>query len=227
MSTLPDIDLSEYEEVIEEETTPAVVEPPTAPEESEESEGEEEEPTPQEPKEVKPQKELFDIPEDPDAKPKKKKRVLRPEQLEHLKIAREKSAIKRKALAAAKAKDKAIEVAKRKRHITERKKKEIENQALLESHAEAYVMKEEQDMWSEDKLIGLMNRTLDTYFHKRNEEKTKRQQIPIDPAHYANYQPAMPPQRAIPKPQQPRKQLRNPYSAQFGLTPEDEDRFGV
>lgn len=227
MSTLPDIDLSEYEEVIEET---AVVEPVAVaevPEDSDESEGEEEEPTPQEPKEIKPQKELFDIPEDPDAKPKKKKRVLRPEQLEHLKIAREKSAIKRKALAAAKAKDKAIEVAKRKRHITERKKKEIENQALLESHAEAYVMKEEQDMWSEDKLIGLMNRTLDTYFHKRNEEKTKRQQIPIDPAHYANYQPAMPPQRAIPKPQQPRKQLRNPYSAQFGLTPEDEDRFGV
>lgn len=227
MSTLPDIDLSEYEEVIEET---AVVEPVAVaevPEDSDESEGEEEEPTPQEPKEIKPQKELFDIPEDPDAKPKKKKRVLRPEQLEHLKIAREKSAIKRKALAAAKAKDKAIEVAKRKRHITERKKKEIENQALLESHAEAYVMKEEQDMWSEDKLVGLMNRTLDTYFHKRNEEKTKRQQIPIDPAHYANYQPAMPPQRAIPKPQQPRKQLRNPYSAQFGLTPEDEDRFGV
>ena len=222
MSTLPDIDLSEYEEVIEEPAAPA-----TAPEESEESEGEEEEPTLKEPKEVKPQKELFDIPEDLNAKPKKKKRVLRPEQLEHLKIAREKSAIKRKALAAAKAKDKAIEVAKRKRHITERKKKEIENQALLESHAEAYVMKEEQDMWSEDKLIGLMNRTLDTYFHKRNEEKTKRQQIPIDPAHYANYQPAMPPQRAIPKPQQPRKQLRNPYSAQFGLTPEDEDKFGV
>ena len=226
MSTLPDIDLSEYEEVIE-ETAPAPAPSVPVPEESEESEGEEEEPTPQEPKEVKPEKELFDIPEDPDAKPKKKKRVLRPEQLEHLKIAREKSAIKRKALAAAKAKDKAIEVAKRKRHITERKKKEIENQALLESHAEAYVMKEEQDMWSEDKLIGLMNRTLDTYFHKRNEEKTKRQQIPIDPAHYANYQPAMPPQRAIPKPQQPRKQLRNPYSAQFGLTPEDEDRFGV
>jgi len=224
MSTLPDIDLSEYEEVIEETTHEA---PEPVPEESEESEGEEEEPTLKEPKEVKPQKELFDIPEDLNAKPKKKKRVLRPEQLEHLKIAREKSAIKRKALAAAKAKDKAIEVAKRKRHITERKKKEIENQALLESHAEAYVMKEEQDMWSEDKLIGLMNRTLDTYFHKRNEEKTKRQQIPIDPAHYANYQPAMPPQRAIPKPQQPRKQLRNPYSAQFGLTPEDEDRFGV
>jgi len=227
MSTLPDIDLSEYEEVIEETTHEAPAPLVPAPEESEESEGEEEEPTLKEPKEVKPQKELFDIPEDPDAKPKKKKRVLRPEQLEHLKIAREKSAIKRKALAAAKAKDKAIEVAKRKRHITERKKKEIENQALLESHAEAYVMKEEQDMWSEDKLIGLMNRTLDTYFHKRNEEKTKRQQIPIDPAHYANYQPAMPPQRAIPKPQQPRKQLRNPYSAQFGLTPEDEDRFGV
>ena len=227
MSTLPDIDLSEYEEVEETAAAPIPQAPePTPPEDSDESEGEEEEPTPQEPK-IKPQKELFDIPEDPDAKPKKKKRVLRPEQLEHLKIAREKSAIKRKALAAAKAKDKAIEVAKRKRHITERKKKEIENQALLESHAEAYVMKEEQDMWSEDKLIGLMNRTLDTYFHKRNEEKTKRQQIPIDPAHYANYQPAMPPQRAIPKPQQPRKQLRNPYSAQFGLTPEDEDRFGV
>ena len=227
MSTLPDIDLSEYEEVEETAAAPIPQAPePTPPEDSDESEGEEEEPTPQEPK-IKPQKELFDIPEDPDAKPKKKKRVLRPEQLEHLKIAREKSAIKRKALAAAKAKDKAIEVAKRKRHITERKKKEIENQALLESHAEAYVMKEEQDMWSEDKLIGLMNKTLDTYFHKRNEEKTKRQQIPIDPAHYANYQPAMPPQRAIPKPQQPRKQLRNPYSAQFGLTPEDEDRFGV
>ena len=37
MSTLPDIDLSEYEEVIEEPAAPA-----TAPEESEESEGEKE-----------------------------------------------------------------------------------------------------------------------------------------------------------------------------------------
>jgi len=226
MSTLPDIDLSQYEEV--EESTDPVEEPAPEVEEEEDLEGEEGgdiEPTPQEPK-IKPQKELFDIPEEPDAKPKKKKRVLRPEQLEHLKAAREKSAIKRKALAAAKAKDKAIEIAKRKRHITERKKKEIENQALLESHAEEYVMKEEQDMWSEDKLVGLMNKTLDTYFQKRNEEKTRRQQIPVDPAHYANYQPAQPPQRAIPRPQQ-RKQLRNPYSAQFGLTPEDEDRFGV
>jgi len=227
MSTLPDIDLSQYEEV--EETTEPVEEPAPEVEEEEDSEGEEggeEEPTLKEPKEMKPEKDLFDIPEEPDAKPKKKKRVLRPEQLEHLKAAREKSAIKRKALAAAKAKDKAIEIAKRKRHITERKKKEIENQALLESHAEAYVMKEEQDMWSEDKLVGLMNRTLDTYFQKKNEEKTRRQQIPVDPAHYANYQPAQPPQRSIPRPQQ-RKQLRNPYSAQFGLTPEDEDRWGV
>ena len=47
MSTLPDIDLSEYEEVIEEETAPTPSVPKPAPEDSDESEGEEEEPTPE------------------------------------------------------------------------------------------------------------------------------------------------------------------------------------
>ena len=84
-------------------------------------------------------------------------------------------------------------------------------------------------MWDEDKLTALMNRTMDTYFEKRKEEKTRRQQFPVDPAVYSNYNPGAPPQRSIPRqPAAPvARQHRNQFSAMFGLTPEDEDLFNL
>lgn len=171
------------------------------------------------------QEEVFDLP-----KPKgKKKRQLSEKQLANLAKAREKAAIKRKAIAAAKRKERELELAEKKAHIKKRKAKQLQQQAEIEAYSEDIVMKKERSMWDEDKLVGLMNRTMDTYFEKRKAEKEKRAAFPVDPNVYAQYQPGMPPQRAIPRPQappQPRKN-RNQYSAMFGLTPEDEDLYGL
>ncbi len=172
-----------------------------------------------------PQEELFELP----SKGKKKKRQLSEKQLANLAKAREKAAIKRKALAAARKKDRELALAEKKSHIKKRKARALQQQAEIEAYAEDEVMKKEQSMWDEDKLVNLMNRTMDTYFTKRKAEKEKRAQFPVDPAVYANYQPGAPPQRSIPKRQAqptPRK-LRNPYSEMFGLTPEDEELFNL
>jgi len=171
------------------------------------------------------QEEVFDLP-----KPKgKKKRQLSEKQLANLAKAREKAAIKRKAIAAAKRKERELELAEKKAHIKKRKAKQLQQQAEIEAYSEDIVMKKERSMWDEDKLVGLMNRTMDTYFEKRKAEKEKRAAFPVDPNVYAQYQPGMPPQRAIPRPQAPPKprQNRNQYSAMFGLTPEDEDLYGL
>ena len=171
------------------------------------------------------QEEVFDLP-----KPKgKKKKQLSEKQLANLAKAREKAAIKRKAIAAAKRKERELELAEKKAHIKKRKAKQLQQQAEIEAYSEDIIMKKERSMWDEDKLVGLMNRTMDTYFEKRKAEKEKRAAFPVDPNVYAQYQPGMPPQRAIPRPQappQPRKN-RNQYSAMFGLTPEDEDLYGL
>jgi len=172
-----------------------------------------------------PQEELFELP----SKGKKKKRQLSEKQLANLAKAREKAAIKRKALAAARKKERELALAEKKSHIKKRKARALQQQAEIEAFAEEEVMKKEQSMWDEEKLVSLMNRTMDTYFEKRKAEKEKRAQFPVDPAVYANYQPGAPPQRSVPRRQAqpvPRK-LRNPYSEMFGLSPEDEDLFNL
>ena len=169
---------------------------------------------------------VFDLPK----KPKKKKRQLSEKQLANLAKAREKAAVKRKAIAAAKKKERELELAEKKAHIKKRKAKQLQQQAEIEAYTEDLVMKKEQNMWDEEKLVGLMNRTMDTYFEKRKAAKEQRAHIPVDPAVYGRYQPGMPPQRSIPKPQPPQQQVRknrNPYSAMFGLSPEDEDLFNL
>ena len=169
---------------------------------------------------------LFDLPSE---KPKKKKKQLSEKQLANLAKAREKAAIKRRAIAAAKKKERELALAEKKHHIKKRKARALQNQAEIEAYAEETVIQKEKSMWDEDKLTALMNRTMDTYFNKRKEEKTKRQQFPVDPAVYSNYNPGAPPQRSIPRqaPAPTPKQLKNPYSAMFGLSAEDEELFGL
>ena len=169
------------------------------------------------------EKDLFEIPE----KPKKKKRQMTEKQKAALAKAREKGNMKRKAMALARKKEEAMIKAEKKAHIKKRRQKQLEQEALIEEMAETSVMKKEQDLWDEEKLVSLMNRTMDTYFHKRQEEKTRRQQFPVDPAVYANYQPAQPPVRSKPKPAPKARALRNPYSQLFGLSADDEDLFNL
>ena len=222
-NTLPEVDLSDYEE--EQEGKLEVIIEEEEPEE-EETAPEEEEPAPAP---APSEEELFELPEVAEPiKPKKKKRQLSQKQLDNLKKAREKAAIRRKELKAIRDKEKALDLAEKKKHIRERKARKLKQTALLEVDAEEEIMKQEKDMWNEDKLVHLINRTMDSYHSKRQKEKLSRQQIPISNEQYQAFQQQPPqPQRAIPRqPAAPRK-ARNPYSQFFGLTAEDEDYYNL
>ena len=173
-----------------------------------------------------------DYDEEPAVKSKKKRKPLSEETKaklrESLKKAREKSAEKRKAMKINRMKKEAETKAEKKKHIRERKARKMAVDAELEVEAEATIMKKEQDLWNEDKITNLMNRTLDTYFTKRQEEKKKRETFPAPPQGY--YIPAQSPQqqRAIAKPTQPvkPKPANNPYAHLWGLTTEDFEKYG-
>ena len=207
----------EDENEIEEETAPA--EEPA--EEPVEELGEE----PVEP--LNTETEIFEIPK----KPRKKRKPLTEIQKDKLRaslaIAREKSKQKRAALKVLRQKEEAQEKAIAKKHIKARKQKKMLEEAHLEVNAEQTIFKEEQDLWNEDKITSLMNRTLDTYFTKRAEQKKTREHFPMGPQGQPTYMPQQPayhqtqPQRQIPKPAPPRKPT-NPYFEMFGLTAEDE-----
>ena len=176
-------------------------------------------------------KEEFELPK----KGRKKRKPLSEEQKEKLRAslvkAREKSKLKRAALKVLRQKTEAEEKAEAKKHIKERKKKKMLEDAHLEVNAEQSILRKEDSMWNEDRISDLMNRTLDTYFTKRKEEKTKREQFPMGPNNQPNYMPQQPayhqtqPQRAIPKPPAAPRTPKNPYFQLFGLTAEDEDNM--
>lgn len=172
--------------------------------------------------------EIFEIPK----KPRKKRKPLTEETKkklrESLAKAREKSKQKRAALKVLRQKEEAQEKAIAKKHIKARKQKKMLEEAHLEVNAEQTIFKEEQDLWNEEKITSLMNKTLDTYFTKRAEQKKTREQFPMGPQGQPTYMPQQPayqqtqPQRQIPKPAPPRKP-KNPYFEMFGLTAEDEE----
>ena len=204
--------------------------------EEEQDIAEQQEPEPSEPIFDKPdydkEDDEFDLPK---KKQRKKRKPLTEEQKEKLRAslakAREKSKLKRAAMKTLRLKNEAAEKAKAKKHIKERKKKKMLEEAHLEVNAEQSIIQEEQDLWNEDRITSLMNRTLDTYFQKRKQEKTKREQFPMGPQGQAYYMPAQPAyqqvqaQRAIPKPAPtPPRKPKNPYFEMFGLTADDEIR---
>jgi len=200
-------EVEEQEEEVEEETAPPVEEP-------------------------SPADELFEMPK----KQRKKRKPLTDAQKDKLREslakAREKSKLKRAAMKALRLKTEAAEKVEAKKHIKARKKKKMLQDAHLEVNAEESILRKEDEMWNEDRITSLMNRTLDTYFTKRKEEKKTRENFPMGPQGQPYYMPQQPaynqqaPQRAIPKPvpAAPRTP-KNPYFAMFGLTAEDEDNL--
>ena len=209
-------------------------------EHAEQSEEEEEERPLSPIKEEQPKEELFEVPnydEEPEVKTKKKRKPLSEETKkklrESLAKARTKSAEKRKQLKEMRATKAAEEKAIKKKHIRERKARKMNQEAELEVMAETNLIKQESDMWNEDRITSLMNRTLDTYFTKRQDEKKRREKFPMPAQNNNNYMPNMPPQsqynqRAIPRPapvpQQPRKSA-NPYADLWGLSQDDYDDY--
>ena len=242
MSILPKFEDENLTIEVEEDEPPTpTIEEDEEVEENEGAEQSEEEPEQVEVKEEKPKEELFDMPnydEEPAVKTKKKRKPLSEETKAKLRAslakAREKSKEKRAALKEMRAKKAAEEKPVKKKHIRERKARKMAEEAELEVMAETNIMKKEQDLWNEERITSLMNRTLDTYFTKRQEEKKKREKFPM-PAQQTNeyYVPHYPAHnqqgyRAVPKPSpqppKPRK-ATNPYADLFGLTQDDYDDY--
>lgn len=46
----------------------------------------------------------------------------------------------------------------------------MDEEALIMAHAEEEVVKAERNAWDEDRLVSLMNKTLDTYMDKREKK---------------------------------------------------------
>jgi hypothetical protein len=102
--------------------------------------------------------------------------------------------------------------------IRARKQKKLEQDALIMAHAEEEYETKKAVTWDEETLTNLMTKTMDSYFDKRQKEKTRRATIPAPPEGY--YIPAQPPQaqRAIPKQPPKPKKPKNPYYALWGLS---------
>lgn len=167
--------------------------------------------------EPKNQDEIFEKPEPK----KKKKRQLTQKQLDALAKAREKGLAKRRALSLARKKEAEMKKLEKTRHIRERKKKKMDEEALIMAHAEEEHERKEKAAWDEEKLVSLMNRTMDTYFETRAKKKAERQTVPAPPQGY--YVPAQPPpmERYIPKEKPKPKKPTNPYYSMFGLVDSD------
>ena len=236
MSILPNFDDENLTVEVEEESKPPTPEPI----EEEVEEEEKELSPPSSPVVEKPKEELFEMPnydEEPEVKTKKKRKQLSEETKAKLRAslakAREKSKEKRAALKEMRAKKAAEEKAAKKKHIRERKARKMQQEAELEVMAEESIMKKEQDIWNEERITNLMNRTLDTYFTKRQQEKQRREKFPMPAQTQDYYMPNIPPQsqygqRAYPKPPaqppKPRK-AQNPYADLFGLSQDDYDDY--
>ena len=189
------------------------------PEQGEVESSEEEDPPPKLKKKKKAKEELFD--KKPPVRISKKTgkpvKELSEKQLENLRTARAKGLEKRQKMAIAKKKEFEVEKLEKTRHIRERKKKILEQDALIMAHAQDEVEKKEKAGWNEDRMAALMNRTLDTYMEKREKAKQLRTTIPAPPEGYMYY-PGQPPQRMVPKkPVSLRPASPDPYAGMFGF----------
>jgi hypothetical protein len=222
-STLP-IPIDELKAMMDAEEANTINEDNTPPEEPQEIELGDDEPE----EKAMTQEEIFEKTEPPEPEPPvkgKKKRQLSQKQLDALARARVKGLEKRRALAAAKKKEAEIKKLEKTKHIRAKKQRQLEQDALIMAHAEEEVEKKEKAAWDEERLVDLMNRTMDTYFDKRKKEKMIRTTVPPDPATQGYYVPAQPPppQRVIPKPQpqpdrtDPTHPDHNPYLKLFNL----------
>ena len=101
----------------------------------------------------------------------------------------------------------------------------MEDEATIAAFAEEEHEKKEKAAWDEEKLSALMNRTLDSYFEKRKQDRVHRSTVPVGGEGF--YVPAQPPSavRAVPRaaPQfqmdrtNPEHPEHNPYLTLFNL----------
>jgi hypothetical protein len=174
-----------------------------------------------------PKKEIFEAPVVETKKPRKKRKPMSEEQKEKLAKAREISAQRRKAVKEAKMIEKESHKMARKKKLEEKLEKKMEDEALIQYKAKIMADAKANSGWSEEKLMGLMTRTIDNYIEKKKASKPQpRVSIP-NKAAYPQYSPmAQQPhlhQQQNYYPQQPPPPQRthksdDPYHTLFGFT---------
>lgn len=174
---------------------------------------------------VKPQDEIF-VKEE---KPKKKRKPMSDLQKDKLKIAREKSLERRRALSEAKQIQKESEKLLKKEKMEAKVAKRLEEDAMISLKAKMMNDAKANSGWSEEKLVGLMTKTIDSYIEKKKSMKPpakvhipNKQMYPqYSPMAQQNYQPQVQPQYIQQQPQvQPQQQHNNrndPYQSLFGF----------
>lgn len=167
----------------------------------------------------KPQDEIFMK----ETKPKKKRKPMSDLQKEKLKIAREKSLERRRALSEAKKVQKESEKLLKKEKMEAKVAKRLEEDAMIAMKAKMMNEAKANSGWSEEKLVGLMTKTIDSYIEKKKAMKpVAKVHIPNKPMYpqyspmaQQNYQPQVQPQY-MEQPQQ-HNNRNDPYQSLFGF----------
>jgi len=182
--------------------------------------------------EKKPMKEIFeDLPVEPVKKGRKKRKPMSEDQKAKLAKAREISAQRRKAVKEAKMIETESKKLARKKRLEDKLEKKLEDEALIQYKAKIMAEAKEKSGWDEEKLIGLMTKTIDSYIERKKALKpVPRVTIPNKPA-YPQYSPLAQPQaphqqqnyyqqpappRASPS-HQNRQTPNDPYHTLFGF----------
>ncbi len=149
-------------------------------------------------------------------------------QKEKLKIAREKSLARRKAVSEAKKIQKESEKLLKKEKMEAKVAKRLEEDAMIAMKAKMMNDAKASSGWDEEKLVGLMTTTIDSYIEKKKAMKpAAKVHIPNKPQ-YAQYSPLAPqnqqqhhyqPQYMQTQPQAPpvRHNNNDPYQSLFGF----------
>ena len=153
----------------------------------------------------KPKKEIFELPKiEISKKTGKPKRKLTEKQLENLAKARAKSKTKRAALKEANDMEKATKKEMRKKEREARIIKKEEQEALISMKAKLQDEANRNSTWDEERLQGLINKSIDNYIEKKKRAKpVPKVHIPAQTAY-----PQLPPQA------QPQSSYYNAPSAQ-------------
>ena len=139
----------------------------------------------------KPKKEIFELPKiEISKKTGKPKRKLTEKQLENLAKARAKSVAKRAALKEANEMEKATKKEMRKKEREARTIKKEEQEALISMKAKLQDEANRNSTWDEERLQGLINKSIDNYIEKKKRAKpVPKVHIPAQTAY-----PQLPPQ---------------------------------
>ena len=174
--------------------------------------------------EEKPQDEIF-VKEE---KPKKKRKPMSDIQKEKLKIAREKSLERRRALSEAKKIQKEGEKQLKREKIDAKVAKRLEEDAMIAMKAKMMNDAKANSGWSEEKLVGLMTKTIDSYIEKKKLMKPAAkvhipnkpmypQYSPMSQPNTSNYQPQVQPQYMQQNHPVQRHNTSDPYQTLFGF----------